>query len=71
VWADPPLLEVVDVGAADADRAHLHQDFALTRSRHREVLDADVAGSVENGRAIFGHPSRASHEPSSSLTSMI
>jgi hypothetical protein len=50
--ADAPVLVVVDVGAADADGADLHQDLAWSRLGHADVIDAQVADAVQDNRAV-------------------
>ena len=51
---DAAVLVVVDVGAADADRGDLDEHVERPGLGHRAVLDADVAGRVED-RGAVGH----------------
>src|SRR3954447_19783632 len=51
--ADPAVLVVVDVRAADADRLDLDHDLVRTGHRHRVVLDTQVTYAVQDGRAVL------------------
>jgi hypothetical protein len=59
VVADPPVLVVVDVRAADADGADLDEHLARPGLGHRALLDPDVPGGVQHGGAVGVHASEA------------
>ena len=61
VGADPAMLVVVDVGAADADRVDLDQHLTGTGRRHRSIEYVEVSGRAEYGASILhGRPRRLS-----------
>jgi hypothetical protein len=48
--ADPALLEIVEIAAADADRGDLDQDLARPQALG-QLAEADVVGAMNEGRA--------------------
>jgi len=57
VIADPPVLEVVHVRAADADGADLEEHLSRPGIRDRALLDAHVARRVQHGGDVGTHES--------------
>src|SRR5437667_5944203 len=55
VLTDAPVLEVVDVGAAHADRADPDQHLFLPRIGDSSLLKCKVADPAQDGRAHGGH----------------
>jgi hypothetical protein len=53
VGADAAVVIVVDVGAADPDRPDLDQHFLGAGLGHRDLLDAQVADAMQDGRSIL------------------
>jgi hypothetical protein len=59
VVADPAVLVVVDIRAADADGADLDQHLARAGLGHRTLLDPDVPDGVQHGGTVAAHPFEA------------
>jgi len=63
---DATVLEVVDVAAAYANRAHPHEHLAGPGFRHRTLFHAQREIRAEHTRALGGRNAFARHHHSSS-----